>query len=84
MALTPNLLGQGGSNMDWWIPIVVAVITGPVVVLLQKLRSENTEQHGESRELLHHVVIKMDRIHNEIKEVNTELGNHIKEHSNGN
>lgn len=70
--------------MQIWIPIVVAIISGPVVVLLQKLRSENTEQHAESRELLHHVVIKMDRVHQEVKDVHQELKEHVKEHSNGN
>lgn len=48
--------------MDWWVPIVVAVITGPVVVLLQKLRRENTNQHAESRGLLEHLVIKVDKM----------------------
>lgn len=49
--------------MDWWVPIVVAVITGPVVVLLQRLRKENSNQHAESRTLLEHVVIKVDKLH---------------------
>ena len=63
--------------MNWAVAIVVAVITGPVVVLLQMLRKENTEQHSESRELLHHMVIKVD-------DINENLNNHIKEHNNGN
>jgi hypothetical protein len=51
--------------MGWWVPIVVAVISGPVVVLMQqiyKLRRENTSQHAESRGLLEHVVIKVDKL----------------------
>lgn len=48
--------------MGWWVPIVVAVITGPVVVLLQMLRKENTSQHAESRHLLSHVVMKVDKL----------------------
>ena len=44
------------------MPIVVAIITGPVVVLLQKLRRENTNQHAESRGLLEHLVIKVDKM----------------------
>ena len=48
--------------MEWLVPIVVAVITGPVVVLLQKLRKENTNQHAESRGLLEHLVIKVDGV----------------------
>ena len=50
--------------MEWIVPIAVAVITGPVVVLLQKLRKENTNQHAESRGLLEHVVIKVDNLDN--------------------
>jgi hypothetical protein len=48
--------------MSWWVPIAVAIITGPVVVVLQRLRRENTEQHAESRGLLEHLVIKVDRM----------------------
>ena len=53
-----------------WVPIVVAVITGPVVVVLQKLRKENTEQHEEGRDLLKLVGIKVDKI-------GSKLDNHI-------
>jgi len=63
--------------MNWAVAIVVAIITGPTVVLLQMLRRENTAQHGESRELLHHMVLKVDR-------VDENLNTHIKEHNNGN
>jgi hypothetical protein len=63
--------------MNWAVAIIVAIITGPVVVLLQMLRRENTQQHGESRELLHHMVLKVDR-------VDENLNKHIKEHNNGN
>jgi hypothetical protein len=63
--------------MDWAIAITVAVITGPIVVLLQMLRRENTAQHSESRDLLHHMVLKVDR-------VDENLNKHIKEHNNGN
>lgn len=48
--------------MEWLVPIAVAFITGPVVVILQKLRKENTSQHAESRNLLEHVVIKVDKL----------------------
>jgi hypothetical protein len=63
--------------MNWAVAIVVAIITGPVVVLLQMLRRENTQQHSESRDLLHHMVLKVDR-------VDENLNKHIKEHNNGN
>lgn len=53
-----------------WVPIAVAVIGGPVVVLLQKLRRENTKQHGESRQLL-------ERVANKVDSVGTKLDEHI-------
>lgn len=59
--------------MGWWVPIVVAVITGPVVVLLQMLRKENTSQHNESRSMLEHLVIKVDNI-------DEKLDDHIDNH----
>lgn len=45
-----------------WVPIVVAVITGPVVVVLSKLRKENSEQHAEGRDLLHLISRKVDKV----------------------
>jgi hypothetical protein len=45
-----------------WVPILVAVITGPVVVVLQKLRKENTQQHEEGRILLRVIGNKVDKI----------------------
>jgi hypothetical protein len=52
------------------VPILVAVITGPMVVILNKLRSENTSQHAESRDLLQQVADKVDN-------VDTKLDEHI-------
>jgi hypothetical protein len=47
---------------SWFVPIVVAVIGGPLMVLMQLLRKENTNQHAEGRELLHQVIEKVDRV----------------------
>lgn len=65
--------------MNWWVPLVVAVITGPVVVLLQMLRNENTTQHAESRELLHHMIIKVDDIHDDVADLKEDLSKHTKD-----
>jgi hypothetical protein len=56
--------------MSWWVPIVVAIITGPMVVILQLLRRENSSQHAEGRELLNRVLHKVD-------DVGTKIDNHI-------
>ena len=53
-----------------WIPIIVAIITGPIVVVLQKLRKENTDQHAEGRILLRVIGNKVDKI-------GSTLDNHI-------
>jgi len=59
--------------MEWLVPIVVAIIGGPLVVVVQKLRSENTSQHAEARALLHRVADKVDK-------VDDKLDNHITWH----
>lgn len=52
------------------VPILVAIISGPLVVVLQKLRKENTEQHEEGRILLKMIGGKVDKI-------GTKLDQHI-------
>jgi hypothetical protein len=78
-ALRLSLLEAGGCDVNWWVPLLVAVITGPVVVLLQMLRNENTNQHAESRELLHHMIIKVDDIHDDVNELKEDFKQHIKD-----
>lgn len=56
--------------MSWFVPIAVAVITGPVVVILQLLRRENSIQHAEGRDLLNRAIEKID-------EVGTKIDGHI-------
>ena len=45
-----------------WVPIIVAIIMGPVVVVLQRLRKENTEQHNQGQILLRVIGTKVDKI----------------------
>ena len=49
-----------------WVPIVVAILMGPVVVVLQRLRRENTDQHNEGRILLRVIGNKVDKIGSKI------------------
>lgn len=53
-----------------WVPIIVAIIMGPVVVVLQKLRKENTDQHNQGQVLLRVIGNKVDKI-------GTKLDGHI-------
>lgn len=45
-----------------YIPIVVALIGGPVMWFLNRLDKRNTEQHGRSMEILERVETKVDRV----------------------
>jgi hypothetical protein len=66
-----NQLGLAGFDMEMvWVPIIVAIISGPLVVVLQKLRKENTSQHAEGQILLRMVGAKVDKI-------GSKLDNHI-------
>jgi len=49
-----------------WVPIIVAIIMGPIVVVLQRLRKENTDQHAEGRILLRVIGNKVDKIGSKI------------------
>ena len=67
----PSRLELAGFEMEMvWVPILVAIISGPLVVVLQKLRKENTYQHHEGQILLRMVGTKVDKIA-------SKLDNHI-------
>jgi len=51
-----------------WVPIAVAIITGPLVVVAQKLRKENSDQHAEARALLRQVANKVDKVGSKLDE----------------
>lgn len=47
---------------NWFVPILVAIIGGPIMFLLSLLRKENKNQHLEGRELVKEVIQKVDKI----------------------
>ena len=44
----------------WWVPIVVAVITGPIVVVMKRFDTRNTDQHAENQKVLLRIETKVD------------------------
>lgn len=36
----------------WWVPIVVAVISGPIMFMLHRLDRNNTKQHGDNMRVI--------------------------------
>lgn len=57
----------------WWVPIVVAVIAGPLMWALSRFDKRNTEQHAQNLGVLNE--IKQD-----VREVKTEIRDHIHWH----
>ena len=55
---------------SWIVPVLVAIIGGPLMVLMQILRKENTTQHNQGQELLKEVINKVDN-------VGTKIDSHI-------
>ena len=60
--------------MTWAIPVVVAVIGGPLMWLLHRLEKRNTEQHGKSMDML-------TTIHGDIRKIDDRLHDHIVWHA---
>lgn len=56
------------------VPILVAIISGPLVVVLQRLRKENSEQHAQGQILLRVLGRKVD-------ELGTKIDGHIGWHN---
>lgn len=48
--------------MAWWVPIVVAVIGGPLMWGLSRFDKRNTEQHAQNQEVLLRIEGKVDKI----------------------
>jgi len=65
--------------MYWWVPIIVAVIGGPMMWGLHRLDRNNTSQHNQSLDMLNRIenkIIKLDdRLHDHISWHNREVPN---------
>lgn len=62
--------------MMYIVPIVVALIGGPLMWLLHKLDRNNTQQHNENLESLHRLEGKVDVIGENLNEhINWHLDN---------
>jgi len=57
----------------WWVPIVVALITGPLMVLMKRFDRRNTEQHADNQRVLL-------RIEDKVNHIDERLDDHIDYH----
>lgn len=46
----------------WWVPILVAMIGGPIMWFLARFDRRNTEQHGENQKVLTRIEGKIERL----------------------
>ena len=60
----------------WWVPIVVAVITGPIVVMMKRFDTRNSDQHAENQKVLLRIETKVERIDERLDE---HIDYHLKE-----
>jgi hypothetical protein len=56
-----------------WVPVLVALIGGPLMWLLARFDRRNTEQHGANMQVLHRIEQKVDTVDNRLYE-------HVKDH----
>lgn len=61
--------------MEWFVPVLVALIGGPLVVLIQKGRKENSIDHAQVMGMLKETKTSIDK-------VDTKLDGHIDWHMN--
>ena len=64
-----------------WVPIVVAVIGGPLMWLLARFDRRNTEQHGENMRILKRVEKKVDSLDGKVDKVDERLWTHLTDKS---
>jgi len=56
--------------------LAVAVIGGPVMWLLARLDRRNTQQHGQSIDILERLDGKVDRLDAKVDRLDTKIDNH--------
>lgn len=52
--------------MYWWVPIVGAIIGGPVMWALHRFDKRNTEQHNQNHGILEKIEHKLDKLDDRI------------------
>lgn len=56
-----------------YVPILVALIGGPVMWFLAQFDKRNTEQHGENMKILSRVEDKVDRVDGKVDRLDTKV-----------
>jgi len=66
----------------WLSPIIVALIGGPLMLLVRMLDRHNTRQHGQNMDVLTSIKASVEEVKNDVKQIDTRLERHIDWHMN--
>lgn len=64
----------------WFVPIIVAVISGPLVVLMSRFDKRNTEQHDRNMEELRRIGESVDDVGVKVTKLDDRLDRHVEWH----
>ena len=64
----------------WFVPIAVALISGPLVVLMSRFDKRNTEQHDRNMEELKRIGDSIDDVSVKVTKLDDRLDRHVEWH----
>jgi hypothetical protein len=64
----------------WFVPIAVAVISGPLVVLMSRFDKRNTEQHDRNMQELKRIGDAVDDVGVKVSKIDGRLDRHVEWH----
>lgn len=67
--------------MTWWVPIAVALITGPLVALMARFDKRNTEQHDRNMDELRRIGDSVDEVGHKVERLDSRLDDHVAWHA---
>lgn len=67
--------------MEWLVPIIVAVIGGPLMWGLHRFDRRNTTQHAQNLDVLNEIKSDVKDIRQDVKNVRGDLYDHIVSHT---
>lgn len=60
--------------MDWgWVPIVVALIAGPVMWMLKRFERRNDQQHASNLEILNEIKTEVHENRADVRELRADV-----------
>jgi len=66
--------------MQWWVPVTVAIIGGPLMWFLARFDRNNTKQHSSNMHVLQRIEGKVDNVEAKLSKVDDRLNSHIDWH----